>query len=42
MLKGFDGSFGDTTFDGSEVFASTPGVQGRGAEVLPDDETELA
>lgn len=40
-LKVFDGAFDDTTFDGSEVFASTPGVQERDGEVLPDDETEF-
>ncbi|KAM0718301.1 hypothetical protein Q7P37_006633 [Cladosporium fusiforme] len=40
-LKGFDGAFDDTTFDGSDVFASTPGLQARDGEVLPDDETEL-
>lgn len=40
--KGFEGGFEDTTFDGSEVFASTPGAKGRDMEVLPDDETEIS
>jgi hypothetical protein len=42
-MKGFDGAFDDTTFDGSEVFASTPGMgmKGRDAEVLPEDDTEM-
>ena len=41
-MKAFDGAFDDTTFDGSEVFASTPGMKGRNTEVLPDDDTEMA
>lgn len=41
-MKGFDGGFDDTAFDGSEVFASTPGMNGRDAEALPDDDTEMA
>lgn len=42
-MKSFDGAFDDTTFDGSEVFASTPGMKGREqSEVLPDDDTEMA
>ena len=41
-MKAFDGAFDDTTFDGSEVFASTPGMKGRDNEVLPDDDTEMA
>jgi hypothetical protein len=50
-FKGFDeseidgGGFEDTTtFDGSEVFTSTPGIKlgGRGGvEGLPDDDTEM-
>jgi hypothetical protein len=40
-MKGFNGDFDDTTFDGSEVFASTPGMKGRDAEVLPEDDTEM-
>jgi hypothetical protein len=42
-MKSFDGVFDDTTFDGSEVFASTPGMglKGRDAEVLPEDDTEM-
>jgi hypothetical protein len=42
-MKSFDGAFDDTTFDGSEVFASTPGVgmKGRDTEVLPEDDTEM-
>jgi hypothetical protein len=40
-MKAFDGAFDDTTFDGSEVFASTPGMVGRETEVLPDDDTEM-
>ena len=47
-FKGFDdegesqhGGFEDTTtFDGSEVFTSTPGIVG-GGEGLPDDDTEM-
>ena len=47
-FKGFDdevegqhGGFEDTTtFDGSEVFTSTPGIMG-GEEGLPDDDTEM-
>jgi hypothetical protein len=35
------GGFEDTTtFDGSEVFTSTPGIMG-GGEGLPDDDTEM-
>lgn len=41
-MKGFEGGFDDTTFDGSEVFASTPGIKGMGTEALPDDDTEMA
>jgi len=42
-MKAFDGAFDDTTFDGSEVFASTPGMKGRDqSELLPDDDTEMA
>jgi len=52
-FKGFDeeggeghhrGGFDDTTtFDGSEVFTSTPGIAGGHGdrEVLPDDDTEM-
>jgi hypothetical protein len=42
-MKSFDGAFDDTTFDGSEVFASTPGMgmKGRDTEVLPEDDTEM-
>jgi hypothetical protein len=51
-FKGFDdegesqhgvGFEDTTTFDGSEVFTSTPGIAGgRGdGEVLPDDDTEM-
>lgn len=40
-LKSFVGGNDDTTFDGSEVFASTPGLKAPDAEGLPEDETEL-
>lgn len=46
-FKGFDdevesqhGFEDTTTFDGSEVFTSTPGIMG-GEEGLPDDDTEM-
>lgn len=42
VSKGFEAGFDDTTFDGSEVFASTPGMKGREVEALPDDDTEMA
>lgn len=35
--KGFEAALDDMTFDGSEVFASTPGVRAGRNEVLPDD-----
>ena len=35
--KGFEDVLDDTTFDGSEVFASTPGARAGRSEVLPDD-----
>ena len=41
VMKGFEVGFDDTTFDGSEVFASTPGLKRRDAEALPDDDTEM-
>jgi hypothetical protein len=45
-IRGFDGGFDDTTFDESEVFASTPGMSMEGrdgeAEELPEDDTEMA
>ena len=41
-MKAFDGAFDDTTFDGNEVFASTPGMKDGDTEVLPDDDTEIA
>lgn len=35
--KGIEAGLDDTTFDGSEVFASTPGLRAGRSEVLPDD-----